>query len=95
MQTAVRETEEEAGLRRDQYDVLEGFQKTLRYPVRGKQKRVEYWLSELKDPETPVKISNEHRDYKWLKLEDALAYAKFPDMQEAYREAHKFIQEKA
>ena len=92
MQTAVRETEEEAGLLSEHYVILDGFRKTLRYPVRKKMKRVEYWLAELKDPNTPVVLSDEHRDYKWLGLEEALTYARFPDMQEVYKEAHQFIE---
>ena len=92
MQAAVRETEEEAGLSKEHYVTLEGFQKTLRYPVRKKMKRVEYWLAELKDPNTPVKLSHEHREYRWLNFEDTLKYARFPDMQEVYQEAHQFVQ---
>ncbi len=92
MQTAVRETEEEAGLRQDQYIVIEGFKRTLRYQAFKKPKRVEYWLAELKDPHTEVKLSHEHRDFKWLGLEEAVTYAQFPDMQKVYREAQQFIQ---
>lgn len=91
IETAYRETEEEAGLTRSHIKVLDGFQKTLRYPVRGKNKRVEYWLAELLDPNTPVVLSNEHIDFKWLPLDDCKTFARFPEMIEAYEEAEKFI----
>ena len=92
MQAAERETEEEAGLSREHYNTLEGFHKTLRYPVRNKMKRVEYWLAELRDPNTPVKLSDEHREYRWCNFHDTLKYARFPDMQDVYKEAHEFLQ---
>ena len=92
IQAAIRETEEEAGLKQDQYTVMEGFKRTLRYQAFKKPKRVEYWLAELNDPQTEVKLSHEHRDFKWLGLEEAVTYAQFPDMQGVYREAHQFIQ---
>lgn len=41
--TAIRETEEEAGLKREDYDVIENFKKELNYEVKGRLKRVIYW----------------------------------------------------
>lgn len=71
MDAAIRETEEEAGLRKEHLNLYPNFVAQLDYPVKEKQKTVIYWLAELKDSKTKVKLSNEHQDYKWYSLEDA------------------------
>ena len=71
MQTALRETEEESGLKQNSLNVKESIKKTLNYKVRGKPKTVIYWLAELKDYNDPIRLSNEHRDFKWLTVEGA------------------------
>ena len=92
METAYRETREEAGLTTDHLILMDGFQKTLKYGVRGKPKRVEYWLSELKDPDTPVVLSHEHTDFKWLSLEKAFELiSAYKELQEAITEAEEYI----
>ena len=92
MDAALRETQEEAGLDKDQFNIIESYKAVLNYEVRGKPKIVTYWLGELKDPNTTVKLSHEHIDYKWLNLQDALEYAKFVDMQKVLKEANDIIQ---
>lgn len=87
---ALRETEEEAGLTESQFNICD-FEKCLKYSVRGRPKEVVYWLAELKDPHTPVKLSEEHQDFKWLNLAEACSYAKFEDMQEVLRDADEYI----
>ncbi|XP_074657968.1 bis(5'-nucleosyl)-tetraphosphatase [asymmetrical]-like isoform X2 [Tubulanus polymorphus] len=89
--TAIRETNEEAGLTRNQYQIIDGFQKTLRYAVNGRMKCVNYWLAELKQPRDQVQLSDEHQDYKWLVLSDALKLAEYPEMIEALNDANAFI----
>ena len=74
---------------------MDDFKKTLKYEVNGAPKRVVYWLSQLKDPDSPVKLSHEHQDFKWLELEPALKYAKFADMQETLKQADQFIKTKS
>ena len=93
-ETALRETEEEAGLKADQLTVYKEFEKSLHYTVRGKPKKVVYWLSQLTDPADKVVMSEEHQDFKWLKLEAACTLAKFPDQIELLKEAETFIIEK-
>ena len=83
---------EEAGFTADHLSLLQGFQKTLNYDVQGKSKRVVYWLAELRDPKTPVLLSHEHQDYKWLNLESAIEFAGYSDMQQTLREASAFIE---
>ena len=72
-------------------NILEGFEKVLTYEVKGKPKKVIYWLSELKDPNTCVVLSHEHQRFEWLALKDALEYSKYQDMKEALQAAHDFI----
>ncbi|XP_064621107.1 bis(5'-nucleosyl)-tetraphosphatase [asymmetrical]-like [Lineus longissimus] len=91
LETAMRETEEEAGLKRNDYKVISGFKKTLHYHVGGNLKRVEYWLAELKNPETPVILSDEHQDYKWLEITDAQKYVFYKEMQDALAAAHEYV----
>jgi len=90
--TAYRETLEEAGLTADDLSVMHDFKKTLQYNVQGKPKRVVYWLAELRDPNTPVVLSHEHQDYKWLNLESAVSLAGYADLQQTLREASLFIE---
>lgn len=71
MQTALRETEEESGLKKSSLDIMEHIQKTLNYEVRGKPKTVIYWPAEVKDYNVAVQLSDEHQDFKWLSLNKA------------------------
>ncbi|XP_032069807.1 bis(5'-nucleosyl)-tetraphosphatase [asymmetrical]-like [Thamnophis elegans] len=92
--TALRETQEEAGLTSAQFTILEGFKKELNYVVRGKPKTVVYWLAELKDQDTEVKLSSEHQAFRWLTLTEACRLAEYEDMQGTLREAHLFLSAK-
>jgi len=96
LDAALRETEEEAGLAANQLTVAKDFTSELNYEVRGKPKRVVYWLAELKKgtPDDCVKLSDEHTDYKWLELTEALEYAKYKDMQKSLSDADSFIHSK-
>ncbi|XP_075870401.1 bis(5'-nucleosyl)-tetraphosphatase [asymmetrical] [Nelusetta ayraudi] len=90
--TALRETEEEAGLAVEKLRVMDGFLHELRYEVQGKPKEVVYRLAELRDPETPVTLSDEHQDYRWVPLEEACILANFTDMQETLKAAQKYLE---
>ncbi|KAM4879240.1 bis(5'-nucleosyl)-tetraphosphatase [asymmetrical] isoform 1-T1 [Sylvia borin] len=91
LQTAFRETEEEAGLQASQLTLIAGYKKELHYPVRGKPKTVVYWLAEMKDCNTEIKLSEEHQAFQWLKLEDACKFAEYEDMQATLKEVHQFL----
>ncbi|NWU39078.1 AP4A tetraphosphatase, partial [Hylia prasina] len=91
LQTAFRETQEEAGLQASQLTLIEGYKKELHYPVRGKPKTVVYWLAEMKDCNTEVKLSEEHQAFQWLKLEDACKFAEYEDMQATLKEVHQLL----
>lgn len=79
-ETAYRETLEESGLTKDDFKVYEHSKYTLEYVVKGKPKVVIYWLAELINPNTEVKLSSEHTEYKWLNMENLNSYAKYEDM---------------
>lgn len=91
LQTALRETQEEAGINEQSFSIISDFKHTLNYDVKGRPKRVVYWLAELKDPNCPVVLSDEHQSYVWVELERALAVAQFSDMQKLLKEADNFI----
>lgn len=54
-------------------------QQELHYPVNGVDKRVVYWLAELKDPEKEVTLSEEHLELSWAKYSDAIKLANYKD----------------
>ncbi|XP_056294012.1 bis(5'-nucleosyl)-tetraphosphatase [asymmetrical] isoform X2 [Pseudoliparis swirei] len=90
--TALRETKEEAGLGAEQLQVVDGFERELRYEVRGKTKEVLYWLAELRDPGAAVTLSHEHQDHRWARLEEACSLARHQDMQDTLRAAHAHLE---
>lgn len=92
MTTALRETQEEAGLGKDHLRKVEGFLQKLHYQVRGKDKEVLYWLAELRDPSTKVILSEEHQDYRWAKLQDACHLAKYKDLQDTLQAAQRYLE---
>ncbi|XP_063602440.1 bis(5'-nucleosyl)-tetraphosphatase [asymmetrical]-like [Penaeus indicus] len=91
LETALRETQEEAGLSRNDFTLLESFKKELKYEVRGKPKTVIYWLAEMNDNSKEVALSEEHQEFRWLPLADACSLAKFPDMISTLEECEEFI----
>ncbi|XP_054883577.1 bis(5'-nucleosyl)-tetraphosphatase [asymmetrical] [Poeciliopsis prolifica] len=90
--TALRETQEEAGLGAEHLKVIDGFVQELRYEVRGRPKEVLYWLAELRNPEAAVTLSDEHRDYRWARLEEACGLAGYRDLQETLRAAQRHLE---
>ncbi|XP_066473759.1 bis(5'-nucleosyl)-tetraphosphatase [asymmetrical] [Tiliqua scincoides] len=91
LQTALRETQEEAGLDASHFSILEGFKKELNYTVKGKPKTVIYWLAEMKDHSTEIKLSSEHQAFRWLTLDEACRLSEYKDMQSTLREAQQFL----
>jgi tRNA nucleotidyltransferase (CCA-adding enzyme) len=84
LQAAKRETYEESGLKID--NVHDGFKSTVKYFLKNdystgekldkpKPKTVVYFLGEA--PSMDVRISDEHRDYKWFTKKEALKKLKF------------------
>lgn len=94
MDTAVRETEEEAGLKLHHIKVMEDSRKELFYTVRGKPKTVIYWLAELLDNNIPVILSEEHKDFKWVNVEEACKLGDYVDFQNVLKECDVYLKEK-
>ncbi|XP_005401151.1 PREDICTED: bis(5'-nucleosyl)-tetraphosphatase [asymmetrical] [Chinchilla lanigera] len=91
LETALRETREEAGIEADQLTIVEGFRKELSYVARGKPKTVVYWLAEVKDHSVEIRLSQEHQAYCWLALDDACQLAQFEEMKAALQEGYRFL----
>ncbi|XP_014475939.1 PREDICTED: bis(5'-nucleosyl)-tetraphosphatase [asymmetrical] [Dinoponera quadriceps] len=93
METAVRETREEAGFVPGDLKIFENAKQEMAYKVNGVPKIVIYWLAELIDPGKSVKLSNEHQAFEWLPLREACNLAKYSEMREALNEFDRYISE--
>ena len=91
METALRETEEEAGFIASDLKIFNDAKQELKYEVKGKPKIVIYWLAELLNPDKPVRLSHEHQAFKWLPLEEACSVAKYEDMQKMLKYFNDYI----
>ncbi|XP_033223054.1 bis(5'-nucleosyl)-tetraphosphatase [asymmetrical] [Belonocnema kinseyi] len=91
MQTALRETEEEAGFVRDDLKIFEEAKQEMEYLVKGKSKVVIYWLAELINTKKDARLSREHQDFKWLPIKEACALAGYSEMQTALKASDKYI----
>jgi bis(5'-nucleosidyl)-tetraphosphatase len=65
----------------------------LQYDVRGKPKTAVYLLAELIKPDTPIKLSDEHQDFKWVSLDKACELVKHQTLQEVLKECGAFVQQ--
>lgn len=92
LQAAERETKEEAGLDRNDFEFYKNFEVKTTYEVRGKPKDVFYYLGRLKNPEQKVNLSDEHQDLSWANLQDACKLVKYENMINILRDAEKFIE---
>jgi len=91
--TAYRETSEEAGFSKEHLQLHEDMKIELKYEVEGKPKTTVYWLAKLIDPVANlVQLSEEHQDFKWVQLVEACKLVEFPDMQEALKRCHEYIE---
>lgn len=91
METALRETKEEAGLLSSDLHIFENVKQELNYQVNGKPKIVIYWLAELLDTSKVIQLSREHQAFKWLPFEEACSVAKYQDMQVALNKFNDYI----
>ncbi len=92
-ETAVRETQEEAGLGPSDYTIVENFKHTISYKVKGRDKTVCYWVARLNDFDYTIKLSREHQDFKWLELKAACEFVGYDDMQSTLTKADEFLKE--
>ncbi len=87
--TARRETKEETGL---DTDIIPGFRRTISYFYKHKElisKDVIFFLGETKNKE--VKLSKEHKDFKWLPFEEALEQVTYKNSKEILKKANEFL----
>ncbi|XP_031846944.1 purine phosphoribosyltransferase family protein Apf [Nomia melanderi] len=91
METALRETKEEAGLLATDLKVFEDAKQELNYSVNGTPKIVIYWLAELLNSNKPIQLSDEHQTFKWLPLEEACAISEYKDMQNTLKNFNDYI----
>lgn len=90
-QTALRETEEETGIK--EIIFVPGFRNSISYFFKRKKetvkKEVIFFLAETKTK--AVKLSFEHKDYKWLNYEDAMKQLNFDNAKEMLKRANDFL----
>ena len=57
-----------------------------------RNKRVVYWLAELRDPTASVALSDEHIAFKWCTISEVLQLIHaFPGMQDVMKDADEFM----
>ena len=92
--TAIREAEEETGLKNLEF--LPGFKENLRYFYKKDgetiMKDVMFFLAESK--EGKVELSFEHQDFKWLNFEDSLKQLTYDSSKKILEKAHEFLVKK-
>ena len=91
---ANRELEEETGIPPSNIERIPGFDTKLQYAfVRGNKKickTVHVFLAKLKE-DVPVKISKEHRGYKWMPLNETLTKMTYADQRDLMKKAKDFL----
>jgi len=92
IQAATRELKEETGI--ENFKLINGFNEKISYYfTRSNQtirKEVNYFLAEV-PPNTRVKLSGEHKTYKWANYREALEALYFDNIKEVLRKAHRVI----
>lgn len=74
METAYRETWEECRLPKRCLEIIEDCQFELNYWHKDHTKQVIYWLAKLTKPDFEIKLSHEHKDFKWITLAQTRDY---------------------
>ena len=92
LQAAERETKEEAGLDKSDFEYYDKFQETITYDCDGRPKTVAYYLGRLRNPEQSIHLSSEHHNLCWSTLEDACRISSHIETQNILRKADEFIQ---
>ncbi|MBI2664093.1 NUDIX domain-containing protein [Candidatus Woesearchaeota archaeon] len=90
-ETVVREAEEEAGL--IDLRLIPGFKEIISYEYskNGKKiaKEVVFYLAETQTQN--IKLSFEHKEYKWLEFAKAVKKVTYPSSRAVLRKADKFL----
>ena len=92
-ETARRETKEETGL--DDIELVTNYREDISFILsKGRKKvfkTVTYFLAKVRSGQ--VKISSEHRNYKWCDPTEAIKLAFFKEQQELIRKAERILKE--
>ena len=90
-ETLVREAEEEAGL--IDLKIIPGFKGRTSYEYKKNEKDIAkdvvFYLAETKAKS--VKLSSEHKEYKWLEFEKALKQITYKTSKDVLKKADKFL----
>jgi len=92
---ALRELEEETGIRPDEVELLPGFAREIRYFFRDKRKglirkEVAFFLGQT--DRKRVKLSHEHSGAEFLPLAEALGRVTYPTAKDVLRAAGEFLE---
>ncbi|MBI2578724.1 MAG: NUDIX domain-containing protein [Candidatus Aenigmarchaeota archaeon] len=89
-ETVKREAKEETGL---DIEILPSFKERITYFYRNEGKTIskEVVFYAAKAEIGDVKLSHEHKGFKWLLFEDALKHITFDNSKTILKNAHKFI----
>lgn len=91
IETAKREIKEETGLEKIKF--IPGFKENINYfyKLKGKNifKIVTFFLAQSENKK--VKISFEHKEYKWLPFKEAVKILKFKNTKEILKKADNFL----
>jgi 8-oxo-dGTP pyrophosphatase MutT (NUDIX family) len=92
----LREAAEEAGLTETDLTILEGFNESIHYFYKknGQSvfKEVQYCLADSSS--NAVRLSSEHKAFRWLPYEEAYKQITFPEDQGILEKAHRFLQDR-
>jgi len=92
LQAATRELREETGI--EKFRLIDGFEEKISYYFTrfGETvcKEVTYFLAEV-PPDTCIKLSGEHKAYKWSSYRETLKALYFDNIKEVLRKAHRVI----
>ncbi|UJR13774.1 hypothetical protein I4U23_000784 [Adineta vaga] len=91
IQAAERETKEEAGLDKNDFDYYDKFVEKTTYNVKGEPKDVYYYLGRLRNAEKQIDLSDEHQALSWANLKEACDLVKHENMQVILKKAEEFI----
>lgn len=93
-ETIIREAYEETSI--NDIEIYNGFHELIEYNYYNKKnihKTVSYYVGETNQKE--VKISFEHKDYRWLNYLDAQKLITFKNSKKLLKQANKFIKERS
>ena len=92
LEAAIRETKEEAGLNENDFNLIFDFKLESSYISRkGISKTVWYWIAEINNPNAEINLSDSHKQYKWLRVDDALELVKYDSMKSGLVKANEFL----